>query len=713
MKRHFTIIALAALTATATARNYEKPVKPAVDQPTAAELTSGNNYFIFNVGKKTYVTGGEQYSTSLITQTNPFLAVTVTRGEGENSGYYQLKLNGRFIFGGWNGNVTKENTYLFWDSSNNRGFVDYANGQTQVPYWKFTAVDGTQNQYYWQTSATEGAKYLVGHNSGERISSEDAATDDAAKWIFVAESAMSDYFYYEALNALYNTIETASGVGIIDVTAAKEVFCNDNASRDELNAAQKALQKVVDSTISKSTRTTLSWSNATCSGGNTKVENGGNNIGYTGKESTVTLDVINGTDGQNYLMEFKTGASGCSAILSVTLTNNSTNEVVLSEEVNVQSHNNWDLVDNHSFFISHMSAGTYTLKIATKEVTSGSFAGNWGRPTFTKVTPMPGKLDLNSGVYDPTGAWTIHVENNTNVGFIKNGHTAKYYIMNNNPGYYDLAISVSKQGQGGTYTVSIDDLEGNNEYKREAIEVGTDGAYTIHTIAVGKLTAGAKVLTLTFNATHDNWICNYKDVEFKAQAIQVAVSEAGYATLYDADKALTIPEGVQAYIVANEANSIQLTEVTGTIPTGVPVVVKAAEGTYNFAVADNVEADYSSNLLHGSATSDNVTAVDGTNYYYMLANGSKGIGFYWGAQDGSNQFSVGVGKAYLVLPQAQNVKAFIFGAGTEDIATDISRTNVESNRTGKMYDLSGRRITNTQTLRKGIYVNGSRKVTVK
>ncbi len=189
-----------------------------------------------------------------------------------------------------------------------------------------------------------------------------------------------------------------------------------------------------------------------------------------------------------------------------------------------------------------------------------------------------------------------------------------------------------------------------------------------------------------------------------SEAVDVTISDAGYATLYNAETALAIPAGVQAYIVTAGAGGEATLEEVSMIPEGEPVVLKAAAGTYQFGTKSSEDVPDSRNLLRGSADGS-VRAEAGNNYYYKLLNGSKGIGFYWGAQDGGADFGIGAGKAYLVLPQTAGVKAFLF-QGHDGIATAILQLPTSTD--AAIYDLSGRRVRDLR--RHGIFIVGGNKV---
>ena len=178
--------------------------------------------------------------------------------------------------------------------------------------------------------------------------------------------------------------------------------------------------------------------------------------------------------------------------------------------------------------------------------------------------------------------------------------------------------------------------------------------------------------------------------------IEVTVGSALYTT-FVAPAAVSFPEEVTAYIVTKiNEGSMHMEEVSA-VPAGTAVVVKAAEaGTYVLPRATETE-DVTANLLQGSDGN-----VQGGSTIYVLANKSKGVGFYPTAES----ITVPAGRAYLEVVETGDVKDFIaFDFGGADGIVDI---NVNEN--AGIYNLAGQRV---EKMQKGIYVVGGKKVAVK
>lgn len=192
--------------------------------------------------------------------------------------------------------------------------------------------------------------------------------------------------------------------------------------------------------------------------------------------------------------------------------------------------------------------------------------------------------------------------------------------------------------------------------------------------------------------------------------VSVSMTTAGYATLYYGSKALTVPDGMEAYTMKVDNDKIIKSHsyVAGaTIPKATAVVLKANAGDYSFEVAtDEGEAD-DSNMLKGS---DGESTTEGGELYYKLACPKDAAGFYWGAKDGG-AFINGAHKAYLALQKAANAsktsKSYVFNFN--NVSTDIGII-ARSESASALYNLHGQRVGKDY---KGIVVSKGRKMIVR
>ena len=191
--------------------------------------------------------------------------------------------------------------------------------------------------------------------------------------------------------------------------------------------------------------------------------------------------------------------------------------------------------------------------------------------------------------------------------------------------------------------------------------------------------------------------------------IKVNIGATGYATLYYSDRALVVPENVYAYtykVTNGKLDESYLYNAGETIPAATGVVLKAAPGEYTFAASQKAGDVDTDNLLKGS---DEATLTTGGAVYYKLslnkAGDANSVGFYYGATDGA-AFTNGAHKAYLALPAASGVRAFLFNGNT---TTGIQNAT-SNNAATQVYDLQGRRV---QSAQKGLYIINGKKVLVK
>lgn len=201
------------------------------------------------------------------------------------------------------------------------------------------------------------------------------------------------------------------------------------------------------------------------------------------------------------------------------------------------------------------------------------------------------------------------------------------------------------------------------------------------------------------------------------EAIEVTISAAGYSTLYYGTKNLTVPTDMEAYTVKVTTKVERSTtyKAGDVIPAGTGVVLKAAQGTYEFTEAAEAPAKDEANMLRGSDVK--ATTTGGTYYYALTLDKNKqNPGFYWMKENGA-AYEAGAHKAYLALDKTfaelagnGNAKSFL---ALPDNETDGIR-QIENGQTAidnaEIYNLSGQRVNKAQ---KGIYIVNGKKVVMK
>lgn len=181
------------------------------------------------------------------------------------------------------------------------------------------------------------------------------------------------------------------------------------------------------------------------------------------------------------------------------------------------------------------------------------------------------------------------------------------------------------------------------------------------------------------------------------ESLPLSVGAAGYATLI-APVALEIPAGVEVYTAAFEDGKAKLTSISDVIPANVGVVVKAAQGTYNFNITTT--ENVATSALSGVPNTANVASESAA---FILANGKHGVGFY--KLSSANRTIHGFRAFYTAPAEAQAVSAFFL----EDNVTGIEEIETSADK-APIYDLSGRRVAKAE---KGVYIQNGRKIFVK
>ncbi len=347
-----------------------------------------------------------------------------------------------------------------------------------------------------------------------------------------------------------------------------------------------------------------------------------------------------------------------------------------------------------------ITSGKYLIVSATKEGTNVAFDGSLEKLDAAYDNQEVAVIN-NFIVTDKDIYFNIDVENGT---------------LQSASGYY---IGVSSNSNGLKQT-------DNAETYSNTFAIADDGSAAINAVFDGS------TMSLRFNYASDNLrfryyknagqqpIYLYKAVgEVEEETIPVTIGSTGYATLYYSEKALEIPEGVTASIVTgvdNTSKKVTFEELDGIIPAGTGVVLQgepSGEEPYPFKVVYVNLAAPDNNMLKGT---DEATEITSENNLYILSNGKYGIGFYLDDNNDNHKINNGAHKAYLEVPAgASNAKYFVFG-NTEELVSEgdglvdgINNVNVSESKK-EYFNLDG---TRANTLRKGIYIVGGKKVVIK
>lgn len=196
-----------------------------------------------------------------------------------------------------------------------------------------------------------------------------------------------------------------------------------------------------------------------------------------------------------------------------------------------------------------------------------------------------------------------------------------------------------------------------------------------------------------------------KELSVYTPLVTVSVSNAGYAT-YATTNNIVVPEGNDVKVMTvtvNEGNStITRHEIPANtvIPANTGILVKAAQGDYNFAVTSKDGDELPTNNL--VAATKAVTYDDAKYKYFALTKLSDGKVGFAVVKEGVN---IPAGKAYLMVEKGSAAKFF----GLDSEATGINSVKT-AKADGAYYTLEGVKTTKPV---KGIYIHNGKKIVVK
>lgn len=188
------------------------------------------------------------------------------------------------------------------------------------------------------------------------------------------------------------------------------------------------------------------------------------------------------------------------------------------------------------------------------------------------------------------------------------------------------------------------------------------------------------------------------------------ITDAKYATYYH-DFGYIMPEGVKGGVVtdANVEGTLVVDYKYGSgsvVPAKSALLLNGAKNDYEVALKLE-ETTEDVNLLKGTSDESLTTSDEAGAKFYKFANDKdKGIGFYWGADNGE-AFINSANKAYLaVAGEASAAKGFALGG----VDTGIKEVTEVGKMAGKIYNLQGMQ---QKGLQKGICIVNGKKFVVK
>lgn len=223
-------------------------------------------------------------------------------------------------------------------------------------------------------------------------------------------------------------------------------------------------------------------------------------IGNTGSSSVATFNV-NVSSAADFIFRFKSGASGCSATMNLSLKNSGNTEVWSKTGEAINNTGSWDLTQLHCFNLGNLAAGNYTLTL-TITGNTGSYAGNWGDFCFHTATEVPLPTSTDPYLNMVEGSFVNTRYNNDNViNYIRpDGYIDNLVFYNATAGYYEFNFKNSESNAGYTdaqIKLNVYDAFTGIEEGEYTIDASTSSA-TNKDLITGKLTTGWKKFRITF-----------------------------------------------------------------------------------------------------------------------------------------------------------------------------------------------------------------------
>lgn len=279
---------------------------------------------------------------------------------------------------------------------------------------------------------------------------------------------------------------------------------------------------------------------------------------------------------------------------------------------------------------------------------------------------------------------------------------------------YTAAAATGSTSPAFTFTF-IKSTDSSNKYYIRTIETTCKRKYNNSILNEGYgYLAGQKSTNLDRGALATNttltpsttYSAYYWQVE-KVTSLPVTISSAGCATFYTPVQ-LTIPDGVTAYTGSVNGNTLDLTQLPGTIPAGTGVLLEGAAGTYNFTI------DYTTSANDGTADSNDalvgqpLTCIASSTEKYNYTLGSdKTFKHFIGDNLSGFKASLQLDSKVTDPDGSESAIRMVF----HNAPTGIGYiTTCPASATGDIYDLSGRRVSKAG---KGVYIIHGQKVIVR
>lgn len=270
-----------------------------------------------------------------------------------------------------------------------------------------------------------------------------------------------------------------------------------------------------------------------------RLGDAGNNkyytVGSTKSDSKVNISVT-ASEAGNYVFGFKSGASDCASVVTVTLTKSgSATPLYTSGDVTIANDGNWDPNIEHNFYIEGVEAANYTLSLEVKSITTGSYAGNFGNFFFHKTDQLAWStsssyMQLADGTYKNA---RYNSDNVINYISRTGGYIDDLLIYNSTAGYRIFHFNIDSYKQASKVTITVTDFATGTQEAQETKVVTGNGDY-LQPLTT-EISAGLKKVRFDFadnDETADNdYLFNFRQVYFTSSTDYDALPLTGTATL--------------------------------------------------------------------------------------------------------------------------------------------------------------------------------------
>jgi|GEM_PF-3164332 len=625
--------------AAAAAMAFATNAGATVALPATETITSGQSYYMYNIGKDAWLTYGNFYSVSgrmeLLKQTT-YYQFTITTASADTC-YLQ--------------NVAKGTSLYTFNDGTGLIFVDHGNNTDAGTTFVFTK----SGDYYTINNVRAGASTYMAATSMSQVSCNYTTDNDYSHWILVS----TDNIDVTAVKIeLYKMIQIASEVGV-STTDAETAYNNSSATAETLAKALSTLETSV-------------WSAKT-----------------DGASASAGKDV-------SYLLRQFENVNGCTGIKNQLTQDDPVGWTVTKANVNEGCDVNapglaeyYASKANGSFTLNYtvnLQPGVYKYSIKGFEryIADGGTAYNAG----TEVI----KTSLTVTVGEETTQTKINSLYSADVASVPTNMTTAKAAFDN--GYYDNDV-VFTVSEAGDVTIGLTTGDNTLDQKSWVIFAGATLTYygkgsTISINGESDYTpeSGAGDVEFTRSLTNGTWAAMVLPFDIPSTAIEGAFGTG--ATIIDLQNATYDSDNDVVNLIFNSNNA--------QVKANVPFLVKPAKDITSIQVegtiisTEGVQA-YTKGVatLKGTySTISNLYKTEGSengDVYYI--GGGK-----WKKAASTSTVKVKPFRAYLQTVTSTNAKVnvIIDGVADEDNTTGINEALQQTNSNATLYNLNGQKV---------------------